>query len=93
MAKWIPDSELVNISDENTRIDKSALSTRRTRGIADEIKNDPKRNKMILKYNAQDGSQVVLEVINENKDSIDVVLDKANKNYLLTLSSRKAGKY
>ena len=65
------------------------LSTRRTRGIAEEIKNDPKRNKMILKYSTEDGSHVVLEGINENKDFIYVVLDKANKNYLLTLSSAR----
>jgi hypothetical protein len=90
---WIPAASLANITDENIRIDKLALSTRRTKGIAQEIKDDPKRNKMILKYSTTDGSHVVLTGVNENKDSIYVVLERASKNYVLTPSSLQAGKY
>lgn len=92
-TNWIPASSLANIPDENTRINQLALSARRARGIAEEIKKDPKRNKMILKYHTDDGSRVILEGINEKKDSIYMVLDRANKNYVLTPSSLQAGQY
>ena len=89
----IPATSLANIPNENTRINQLALSTRRTRGIAEEIKKDPKRNKMILKYSTDDGSRVILEGINEKKDSIYMILDRVNKNYALTPSSLQAGQY
>lgn len=92
-TNWIPATSLTYIPDENTRIDESALSTRRTRGIAEEIKNDPKRNKMVLKYSTTDGSHVILQGVNENKDSIYVVLDRVDKTYPLAPSSLEAGRY
>ena len=49
---------------------------------------------MILKYEVSKGGQrVVLSGINENKDSIRVVLDRYNKKYLLPESTLKAGSY
>ncbi len=89
---WIPKEALANIGDETYKIDKKALSTRRIREYAMPVK-DEKRKKMILKYDTQDGNRVILSGINENKDSIYVVLDRSNKKYALTESSLKAGKY
>ncbi len=89
---WIPKEALANIGDETYKIDKKALSTRRIREYAMPVK-DEKRKKMILKYDTQDGNRVILSGINENKDSIYVVLDRINKKYALTESSLKAGKY
>jgi len=37
---------------------------------------------MVLKYDTIDGSHVILTGINENKDSIYIVLDKINKELL-----------
>ena len=54
---------------------------------------DEKRKKMILKYDTADGNRIILTGINENKDSIYVVLDRISKKYALTESSLKAGKY
>jgi hypothetical protein len=90
---WIPKEARANIRDENTAIDKIALSNRRTLGIAEELKDKRKRNHMILSYTTTDGSHVILKGINERKDSIYVVLDKVNRPYALKDSKLQAGKY
>lgn len=48
---------------------------------------------MVLHYDTKDGSRVVLRGFNENNDSIYVVLDRINKQYTLSESSLKAGRY
>jgi len=48
---------------------------------------------MILNYETNDGSRVILSGINEKKDSIYVVLDRVDKKYILSESSLSAGKY
>ena len=83
---------MANIGDEVYKIDDRAMTTRRIREFAQAPK-DEKRNKMILNYYTDDGSRVILIGINENKDSLYVVLDRIKKNYALTESSLKAGKY
>jgi hypothetical protein len=90
---WIPKEARANIRDENTAIDKIALSNRRTLGIAEELKDKRKRNHMILSYTTTDGSHIILKGINERKDSIYVVLDKVNRPYALKDSKLQAGKY
>jgi hypothetical protein len=90
---WIPKEARANIRDENTAIDKIALSSRRTLGIAEELKDKRKRNRMILSYTTTDGSHIILKGINERKDSIYVVLDKVNRPYALKDSKLQAGKY
>jgi len=90
---WIPKEARANIRDENTAIDKIALSSRRTLGIAEELKDKRKRNHMILSYTTTDGSHIILKGINERKDSIYVVLDKVNRPYALKDSKLQAGKY
>ncbi|WP_153663659.1 hypothetical protein [Chitinophaga sp. SYP-B3965] len=86
---WIPKEVW---QDEVNRIDERASSTRRDREFAT-AKNNEKRNRMILQYDTKDGNRVILRGINENKDSIYVVLDKVQRKYVLSESSLKAGKY
>ena len=64
----------------------------RDREFANKPKNE-KRNRMILHYDTQDGARVVLTGINENKDSIYVVLDRTDRKYALSRSPLQAGKY
>ncbi|PSR57275.1 hypothetical protein AHMF7605_12435 [Adhaeribacter arboris] len=89
---WIPKEALANIGDENSKIDKRAASTRRDREFADAPKNE-KRNRMILKYATTDGSRVILTGTDDRKNSVYIVLDKANKQYALSASTLEAGKY
>ena len=90
---WIPATALASIGEEYSRIHPLALSTRRKRGMEEETKNDPERPKMVLKYHTVDGSRVVLEGVDEQKNSIYVVLDRINKRYALTDSQLQAGEY
>jgi hypothetical protein len=89
---WISKAALVNIGNEDTKIEPIAWSTRRTRGIVEESR-PVKRNRMILTYSTTDGSHVILSGIDEKKDSIYVVLDRVNRKYALSESSLQAGKY
>ncbi|WP_273211712.1 hypothetical protein [Runella zeae] len=90
---WIPKEALANIGSEDTKIEAIARSTRRTKGIEAESR-PTKRNRMVLKYEILDGgNKVILSGINENKDSITVVLNRYTKNYALSRSTLEAGKY
>jgi hypothetical protein len=89
---WISKTAWQHIGNENKMIDSRAWSTRRDREFA-EKGPEPKRNRMILKYRTNDGSEVVLSGINEHKDSIYVVLDRYNRKYILPQSALSAGKY
>jgi hypothetical protein len=90
--KFIPKEAWKNIGNEVTMIDHRAASTRRDREFAEAPKNE-KRNRMLLHYETTDGSRVILTGVNENKDSIYVVLDRINRPYALSESSLQAGKY
>jgi hypothetical protein len=89
---WISREALANIGDEIYKIDNRAISARRIREF-NETPRDEKRNRMILNYETTDGSKVILRGVNENKDSIYVVLDRINRKYVLSESTLKAGKY
>lgn len=90
--KFIPKEAWKNIGNEVAMIDHRAASTRRDREFAEAPKNE-KRNRMLLHYETTDGSRVILKGVNENKDSIYVVLDRVNRPYALSESSLQAGKY
>jgi len=92
LAEWIPQEARDHIGDEVTQIDPRAASTRRNREFAQAPANE-KRNRMVLKYTTQDGSRVWLSGINENQDSIHVVLDRVDREYALTESKLSAGQY
>jgi hypothetical protein len=89
---FIPTEAWKNIGNEVAMIDHRAASTRRDREFAAAPKNE-KRNLMLLHYEATDGSHIVLTGVNENKDSIYIVLDRVNRPYALSESSLQAGKY
>ena len=89
---WISKAALARIGDENKMIDPIAYSARRDKEFAAKPRRD-KRNRMILNYTTQDGSRVILNGINENKDSIYVVLDRVKRPYVLAKSTLNAGKY
>ena len=89
---FIPAQAWKNIGNEVTKIDSRAASTRRNREFAEAPKKE-KRNRMILHYETTDGAHVILTGINENKDSIYVVLDRINRPYALSESSLQTGKY
>lgn len=90
--EWISKTALQHIGDEKKMIDPHAWSTRRDREFAKKGP-EPKRNRMVLQYSTVDGSRVILQGLNENKDSIYVVLDRYNRKYALQPSTLNAGKY
>ncbi|MFD2933290.1 hypothetical protein [Spirosoma flavum] len=91
---WIPATALANIGPEESKIESIARTTRRNKGIKSEARlEDGKRNRMILNYQTTDGAHVVLTGINENKESIYVVLDRVERDYALSKSTLNAGTY
>lgn len=91
---WIPATALANIGPEYAKIEPIALTTRRAKGIPSEARQENgKRKRMMLNYQTTDGSRVVLTGVNENKDSIYVVLDRINRPYALSKSTLNAGEY
>jgi hypothetical protein len=92
-TSWISADVLPRLGDEDARIHDIARSTRRTRGIPSEKAREVNRKKMILHYETADGQHVTLRGVNENNDSIYVVLDRADRQYSLSKSSLDAGKY
>jgi hypothetical protein len=89
---FIPARAWAHIGDENHMIDKRAWTARRDREFASQPKNE-NRKQMILHYETTDGSHVVLNGIDENKDSIHIVLDRIVRPYRITSSTLDAGKY
>lgn len=90
---FIPNDVQAIIGPEDAKIAAIARSTRRTKGIRAETK-PTKRNRMVLAYTVQQaGNRVILRGINENKDSIYVVLDRYVRPYALSRSKLEAGTY
>lgn len=89
---FIPARAWAHIGDENHMIDKRVWTARRDREFATKPKNE-KRQRMILHYETTDGSHVMLNGIDENKDSIHIVLDRIDRPYKITPSTLDAGKY
>ncbi len=48
---------------------------------------------MVLKFDTQDGRRVILTGLDENQDSLYIVLDKVDRTYALSQSTLSAGKY
>ncbi|WP_254161159.1 hypothetical protein [Chryseosolibacter histidini] len=91
--QWISKTAWEHIGDEVEKIDPRAASTRRDREFASAGKKFDKRKRMVLKFTTTDGSRVVLEGLDENQDSLYVVLDRAERKYALSESTLVAGKY
>jgi hypothetical protein len=89
---WIPKEAQAHIGNEVDKIDPRAASTRRNREYA--AAKFEKRNRMVLRYDAIDGgNHVILSGVDENKDSVYIVLDRLARHYALTESDLQAGNY
>jgi hypothetical protein len=94
VADWIPADARAIIGEEDSKIGSIARTTRRTKGIKSEAdREDGKRKHMVLRYQTNDGSRVVLTGVNEANDSIRVVLNRVQRNYALSRSTLNAGVY
>lgn len=91
-ANWISEQAWENIGDERTKIHPKGINTRRNRGF-ERGPRPVERHKMILTYETTNGDRVVLTGINEHRDSLYIVLNRADRNYLLSRSSLDAGQY
>jgi hypothetical protein len=90
---WISEEAWKNIGNDELKINKRALSTRRSRDFA-KVNKDLIRDKMVLKYETTDGGKTVtFRGSNENKDSIFVVLNRVNRQYALSPPSLISGSY
>jgi hypothetical protein len=91
---FIPAEAKANIRNEVTAIDPAAQSTRRERGVPQELKDKRKRAHMVLNYTADaNGSHIVLTGKDDKKNDVYIVLDRVNRQYALTDSKLVAGKY
>ncbi|MFC0515549.1 hypothetical protein ACFFGT_15120 [Mucilaginibacter angelicae] len=91
---FIPAEAKANIRNEVTAIDPAAQSTRRERGVSQELKDKRKRARMVLYYTADaSGSHIVLTGKDDKKNDVYIVLDRVNRQYALTDSKLVAGKY
>jgi len=91
---WINQEAQSNMFTEIDGIDKKGHSTRRTRAYTKIVPLDSLRDRMKLQYSVIDGGKkVFLRGINDTGDSIQVVLDRIDKKYLLPESSLQSGKY
>jgi len=89
---WISTAAWSHIGDERTWVDPRAASARRDREFAS-VKGYDERNRMVLKFDTQDGRRVILTGVDENQDSLYVVLDKVDRTYALSQSTLSAGSY
>ena len=92
LKDWIPAESLKNIGNELYKINSIALSARRTRDYNAVPENEVRKH-LVLQYSTTDGSHIVLRGVDENKDSLYVVLDRVNRNYALLPSKLEAGSY
>lgn len=89
---WISATAWTHIGNEKDKIDPRAASTRRDREFA-KVKGYDDRNRMVLKFDTNDGRRVILTGVNENQDSLYVVLDRVDRTYALSASTLSAGAY
>jgi hypothetical protein len=91
---WIGAEAQKHMFGEIDGIPKIAQSTRRTRAYTKIVPLDKMRDRMVLYYEAIDGGRkVLLDGLNENGDSIHLVLDRVEKKYLLPASVLQGGQY
>lgn len=92
-ADWISSTAWQHIGNEDHMIDPRGATARRSRDFA-KTSLPIIRNKMILHYTTDnDGSSVILEGLDESRDSIKVVLKRQDRAYILTRSTLDAGSY
>jgi len=85
--------DFLTVEQEYNGINKAALTARRLRGIEQERAMEVERSSMKLTYETSDGSKIVLRGVNETQDSIYVVLNRLDRDYVLSKSTLSAGEY
>lgn len=80
-------------AQEYAQVDPAGLTGRRLKGITAERALETGRKRMVLHYSTTDGKEVILKGINENKDSVSVILHRVDRKYALKPSTLSAGKY
>jgi hypothetical protein len=90
-ANWIPADAQANIGNDLYKIHPKAMSTTRIREFNEPVYKN--RRKMILKYATNDGNKVILTGTDENKNSLYIILDKADRKYTLSQTTLVAGDY
>ena len=95
-ADWIPDSIRPLFDQEVNYVHPRARTTRRIRSIEQGRKEAAKaiRERFVVNYQVfDDGQRVILSGIDENRDSLYVVLDKVDKDFKLTPGKLVPGQY
>ncbi|MCL7987293.1 hypothetical protein M8998_04985 [Sphingobacterium sp. lm-10] len=95
-AEWIPESVRPKFAQEVNDVHPRARTTRRIREFAraDTLAEQEVRRRFVVRYTAQQqGGRVILEGIDENRDSLYVVLDRVDKHVKLRPGKLVAGEY
>lgn len=96
LEEWIPESIKSKFANEVDYVHPKARTTRRIREFAksDELAQKEIRKRFMVHYTViDDGNRVVLEGVDENKDKLYVVLDKAAKDYNVAPGKLVTGQY
>jgi len=94
--EWIPEEVKSRLGNESDYVDPKARTTRRIREFAkaDEVAKKETRQRFIVSYAIdEDGNKVTLNGVDENRDSLRVVLQKVNKDFKVSPGKLVAGEY
>lgn len=96
LAQWMSPAVRERLGDEAKYVEKPARTARRLREFAraDELAAKENRQRFVLAYTILDGGRrVILKGTDEHRDSIYVVLDRADRDYKLRPGKLEAGHY
>lgn len=93
LKKEAPQPNFLTDAQEYAQVDARGLTGRRLKGITAERKQEKARKRMVLHYTTTDGRQVLLKGLDENRDSVSIVLNRVDRKYALKTSTLNAGKY
>ena len=88
-----PQTNFLTAQQEYEQLDPAGLTGRRLKGISAERAMETARKSMTLHYSSVDGKEVILSGVNENRDSVYMILHRIDKKYALKSSTLNAGKY
>lgn len=96
LADWMPAKVKASLGDEANYVAKPARTARRLREFAkaDALAAKEIRERFVVSYKIIDGgNRVILNGIDEHRDSIYVVLDRAIRDYKISPGKFAAGHY
>ncbi len=94
--EWIPADVKARLGNEADYVHPRARTTRRLREFAraDELAARETRERFIVQYQVHNGGdRVILNGIDENRDSLYVVLDRVAKDFKISKGRLEAGNY